>query len=111
MRDQARGTHIAHFHHFVNRTGSHHFDVHAGPHRALLDAGVDDDAPVGIVLAVENQSLQGCLPVAGGSGHVPDDHFQHGVNVDAVFRGDFRGILGGDADDILDLRLDLGRPG
>ena len=77
----------------------------------MLDAGVDDDAPVGIVLAVKNQGLQGCFPVAGGGGYIPDDHFQHGVNVDAVFRGDFRGILSGDANDVLNFRFDLLRPG
>ena len=33
------------------------------------------------------------------------------MNVDAVFGGDFRGILGGDADDVLDFCLHLRRAG
>ena len=100
---QSAGNHGAHFHHLVDRAGGHHFDVHAGLHRSLLDAGVDDDAPVGIVLAVEDQRLQWRVPLSGGGGDVPDDHFQHGGDVDAVFGGNLGGVLGGNADDVFDL--------
>ena len=108
---QAVGTHGTHFHHLVNGSGGHHSDIHAGSHHALFDAGVDNDAPVGVVLAVENQGLERRVPVAFGGGHVPDNHFQNGMDVDAVFGGNFRGVLGGDADDVLHLGLDLGRSG
>ena len=104
-------THGAHFHHLVFRSGGHHFDVHAGLHRALLYPGVDDDATIRVVLAVKNQGLEGAVPVPRRSRHVPDDHFQHGMNVNAVFGRDFRGLLGGDADDVLNFRLHLCRTG
>ena len=55
--------------------------------------------------------MKGRIPVALGGGHVFHDHFQHGADVDAVLRGDFRSVLGGQADDVLDLRLGLGGPG
>ena len=62
-------------------------------------------------MAVEDQGLQGGLPVAGGGGHTMDDHFQNGMDIDAVFRGNLRGILGGDADNILNFLLGLSGPG
>ena len=108
---QPAGNHGAHLHHLVDRAGGHHFDVHAGLHRSLLDAGVDDDAPVGIVLAVEDQRLQWRVPFPGGGGDVPDNHLQNGGDVDAIFGGNFGGVLGGDADDVLNFRFHLSRTG
>ena len=39
------------------------------------------------------------------------DVLKHSVDVDAVFGGNFRRFHGGDADDVLDLVLDLQRTG
>ena len=108
---QSCGSHGTHLHHLINRAGGHHFNIHAGLDGALLDPGVDDDTPVRIILAVKNQCLQRRFPVAGGSGNVFDNHFQHAVNIDAILGGDFRGILGGDADNVLHLGFDFRRAG
>jgi len=110
-RDHALRVQISDLHDLIDRTGGHHADVHAGPDRAVHDAQVDDRAAVGIVLAVKDQALQRRFAVAGGGGDVVHDHFQHGMDVDAVFGGDLRRVHGGDADDVLDLLLDLGGPG
>ena len=101
---------ISDFHDLVNRPGGHHADIHAGIDRAVDHAQVHDRAAIRIILAVENQTLQRCVPVARGRGDILHDHFQHGMDVDAVLGGDFRRVHGGDADDVLNFLLDLGRP-
>ena len=103
--------HGAHLHHLVGGPRGHHPDVHSGPDGALLDPGVDDDSPVSVILAVEDQGLEGGLPVPLGGGDILHDHFQHRMDVDAVFGGDLRSILRGNADDVLHLGLHLRRAG
>ena len=95
----------------VDGAGAHHFDFHAGPDGAVEHAQVHDDAPVGVVLAVEDQSLEGRTAVALGRRHVPHHHLEDGVDVDAVLGGNLRGVHGRQADDVLDLLLDLLGPG
>ena len=109
--DQTVGAHGTHFHYLINRTGGHHLDVLARANSTLLDTGIDDNASVGVILAIEDQRLQRGCPVAGGRGYVPDDHFQHIMDVDTVLGGDLRGILGGNADNILHLSLNFGGAG
>ena len=91
----------------IDRAGRHEADVHAGADGAVHDAHVDDGAAVGIVLAVEDQALQRRVPVALRRGHVADDHLEHGMDVDAVFRRDLRRVERRNADDVLDLVFDL----
>ena len=102
---------IAALHDLVLGARGHHAHVHARADRAVHHAQIDDDAPIGIVLAVEDQRLQRRVGIALGGRHVPHDHLQHGGDVDPVFCRDFRGVLGAQADDILDFLLDLRRPG
>ena len=86
--------------------GGHHADGHAGPDGAVHDADVDDDAPVAVVDAVEDERAQrgGFVPLGGGD--VRDDPLEHRVDVFARFGGDARGVHAGDADDVLDLLRD-----
>ena len=60
---QALGAHVANLHYLIDCPGSHHFNIHTGPDGALLDAGVDNNAPVAVVYAVEDQCLQRCFTV------------------------------------------------
>ena len=105
-RLHAPGMEIAHLHHLVDRTAGHHSDVHALADHAVHDPEVDDDALVAVILAVEDQRPQGKGTVALRGGQIPDDHLQHGGDVDSVFGGDLRRVLGGQADDVLHLPLD-----
>jgi hypothetical protein len=91
----------------VLRAGRHHADVHAGAHDAVHDAQIDDRAAVGVVLAVEDEALERGLAVALGRGDALHDHLEHRVDVDAVFGGDLGRVHGRQADDVLDLVLDL----
>ena len=74
--------------------------------RALLQAHVDDDAAVGVVIAVEDQRLKRRVRVALRAGKVLHDVLEHRVDVDALLGGDFGRILGGDGQNVLDLLLD-----
>ena len=94
--------------HLVGGAGGHHLHHLAGADAALHNTHVDDNAPVTVVLAVENQRLQGRIHVAGGRRNILHDVLQHGVDVDAHFGGDLRGIHGRQADDVLHLLLGLG---
>ena len=87
------------------RTGRHHADGVAGTDGALLDADIDDDAAIAVIIAVENERLQRLFVVARGGGNVPDDRFEHRFDVDAVFGGNERGIGRVDADDVLNFPL------
>ena len=102
-----QGAQIAAVQHLVGGAGGHHLHAHTLFQSALHDPEVDDDALVGVVLAVENQGLQGGVGVAGGGGDVPDYVLQDGRDVDAHFGRDLRGVQGGQADDFLHLMLGL----
>ena len=81
-------------------------DLHAGLDRALLQAHIDDDAAVGVVIAVENERLKRRVRVALRAGEVLHDVLEHRVDVDALLGGDLGRILGGDGQNVLDLLLD-----
>ena len=104
--DKIGGAHDATFHHIELGTGAHQPDSHAGAQGALHHTKIDDDAPVAIVDAIEDEGLQGGFRIALGGGDIGDDALQHLVDIDTVFGGDAGGIHGGDADDILDLVAD-----
>ena len=82
----------------------HHADRVARVHAALLDAHIGDDALVRVVVGVEDQRLQRRVGVALGRGDVGDDLLHDRLDVDARLCADARRILGGNADDVLDLR-------
>ena len=104
-RLQPQRAHQAAFEHLEGRAGRHHFDLHAGPDGAVLEAHIDDHAAVGVIIAVEDQRLERGVRVALGCGEVVDDVLKHRVDVDAELGGDLRRVLGGDGKDILDLLL------
>ena len=96
---------MTHLHHLVSGAGGHEKDLAVPPDASVHQAKKDDDAPVVVILAVEDQGLQGRIGIAGGRRDVRHDILQHGVDVDACLGGDLRGVLGGNADDLLDLIL------
>ena len=104
---KAQGQQVAALHHLVGGAGGHQLHLLAGADAALHQPHVHDDAPVAVVLAVEDQGFQGRVHVAGGGGHVLDDVLQHGVDVDAHLGGDLRRVHSGQADDVLHLVLGL----
>ena len=87
----------------VLRAGGHEADLHVAPDRALHHAHEDDDAAVGVILAVEDERLQRRVRVALRGGDIVDDAVEHGLNVDALLGADLRRVERGDADDVLDL--------
>ena len=95
-RLQTQRAHQATFEHLERCARRHHLDLHAGLDRALLQAHVDDNAAVGVVIAVENEGLQGRVRVALRAGKILHDVLEHGVDVDALLGGNFGRILGGD---------------
>ena len=101
-RDGSFGAHIAQFHHGKAGAGSHHPDGISYLHLALLNADVDNNPFVGIVVGVEDQCLQRRLVVSRRSRNVPDDALHDIPDIFPGFCTDPRGILCGNADDILD---------
>ena len=108
---QTAGTHDAGFDDIEPGTGGHHLDGVAGLHPAFLDADIDDDALVAVVIAVEDQRLQRRVGIARGRRNVFYHRFEHRLDVGALFGG-YQGSVGRlDADDILDFMADLFGPG
>ena len=103
----ADGQQVAALQHLVLGARGHQLDRHPRPDGPLHHPEVDDDPPVGVVLAVEDQGPEGGPGIALGGGHVGYDILQHRRDVDAHLGGDFRRVLGGQADDVLDLILHL----
>ena len=85
--------------------------MHSRFQRALHDAEVDDHPQVGVVLAVEDQGLQGGVRAALRGGDAAHDVLQHRLDVDALLGGNFRRIQGGQTDDVLNLVLHTLRVG
>ena len=73
---------------------------------AVHHADKDDDAPVVIVLAVKDKSLEGSIGIALGLGHIGHDIFKHRLNIDAVFGAYLRCVLCGQADYLLNFVFD-----
>jgi len=91
----------------VDRARRHHLDIHPGLYHAVYHAHVDNRAAVGVILAVENQTLQGSFPVPLRRGNVVYDHLEHGVDVDAVFGRDLGRVHRRKANHVLNFVLDL----
>ena len=106
-----QGPQIAAVQHLVGGAGGHHLHAHPLLQGTLHHPEVDDDPHVRVVLAVENQGLQGGVGVSLGGGDVLHDVLQHGGDVDPHLGGDLRGVQGGQADDVLHLLLGFGRVG
>ena len=91
----------------VDRARRHHLNIHPGLHHAVYHAHVDNRAAVGVILAVENQTLQGSFAVALRRGNVVYDHLEHGVDVDPVFCRDLGRVHRRKANHVLNFVLDL----
>jgi hypothetical protein len=85
----------------------HELDVLALADRAVDDADQDDDAEIGVVPAVDEHRLQRRGAVALGRRDAGDDRFQHLADADAGLGGGEHRVVGGEADDVLDLLADL----
>ena len=70
---------------------------------AVDDADEDDDAEVGVVPAVDQHGLERGGGVALGGGQAGDDGLEHVGDAEAGLRRDADGVVGLDADDVLDL--------
>ena len=84
----------------------HHPHLHADLELAIDHAHQDDDAQVGIVPAIDQQRLGGGVGIALGGGQPLHDGFQHVVDAEAGLGRDHDGVLGVQADHVLDLLLD-----
>ena len=104
-RIEPAGAHMPDLDDIKGRAGRHHADAVTGADDALLDADIDDDAAVAVIIAVENERPEGFFIVARGGGNVPDDRFEHRLDVDTVLGGDERRIGRIDADNILNFPL------
>ena len=91
----------------VDSARRHHLNIHPGLHHAVYHAHVDNRAAVGVILAVENQTLQGSFPVSLRRGNVVYDHLEHSVDVDAVFGRDLGRVHRRKANHVLNFVLDL----
>ena len=106
LRRQAERQHIAAFEHLKLRSGRHHLDLHARTDGTIEQAHIDDNALVGVVLAVEDEGAERRVRVAHGRRNIGYDALEHLVDVDVHFCGNLGGVLGRDADDVLDFLLD-----
>ena len=87
--------------------GGHELDLLALFDDAVDHADQDDDAEIGVVPAVDEHRLQRRVAVALWRGDAGDDGLQHLVDADARFGAGQDRVVGGQADDFLDLGLDL----
>jgi len=81
----------------------HHPDALALADDAVDHAHVDDDPAVGVVLAVEDQRLQGCPGRAGWWRHPSHHGLEDLVDADALAGAGEHSAVPGEADDVLDL--------
>ncbi len=89
-----------------NGSGSHKADIIADLDSALLDADVDDNALVGVVVAVEDKGFQGLFGVTLWSGDIGDYLLEYFLDIHAHFSGNARSVHSGDTDDIFNLIAD-----
>ena len=102
----AHGQQITTFQHFIFSAGGHHLHLHTGGECTLHDPEIDNDAPVGVILAVKDQGPQRRLGIPLGSRHILHNILQHRRNVQSHLGRDLRCIQRRNADDILDLPFD-----
>ena len=91
----------------IGRARAHHADAAALLHDAVDDADQHDDAEIDVVPAVDQQRLQRRVAVALRRRQAGDDGLQHIGNAEAGLGRDHHGVGRVDADDVLDLLLDL----
>ena len=72
-------------------------------HGAVHDPDENDNAAVGIIEGVKNQSFQGLRSVSAGSRNPVCDLLQHLIHIKAGLCGNLGSVLSFDANDILDL--------
>jgi hypothetical protein len=89
----------------VGAAGLHHADAVALADDAVDDADEDDDAEVGVVVAVDQHGLEGRVAVALGRGQAGDDGLEHVGDAEAGLGRDEDGVGGVEADHVLDLLL------
>lgn len=73
--DQRVRCHIAGFHNGEFRTGRHQLNGIPDLDGTLFDADIDDNALIGIIIAVEDQSLQRSIRIALGVPECPSQFF------------------------------------
>src|SRR3546814_12473339 len=89
----------------------HELDLLALLQRAVDNADKDDDAEVGVVPAIDEHRLERRVRIALGRRNAVDDGLQYFVDADTGLGAGKHRIVGGKADDVLDLRLHLLRLG
>ena len=103
----AQGLEISALQNGILASGGHHAHRLPPADGALLDAEQHHHAYIGVVLTVEDQSLEGGVGVAVGGGDIVHHVLQHRLHVQAQLGGNFRRVHGGQADDVLHLLLGL----
>ena len=91
--------------------GRHHFDLHARRDAPVHQAHVNDDALIGVVLAVKHERFQRRFRVACRCRDVRNHILKYVMNIEPHFCRDLGRILCRDADDVLDFLLDARRVG
>ena len=101
-RFKTRGAHVAAFHHRELAAVAHHADRVARMDGALHETDVRHDAAIGIIIRIKDQRAQRGFVVSLWRRHKLHDLFHDGADVDPLLRGDGRGVVRRDADDVLD---------
>jgi hypothetical protein len=91
----------------IGRARAHHADPAALLHDAVDDADQHNHAEIDVIPAVDQQRLQGRIAIALRRRQARDDRLQHVGNAKAGLGRDHHRVGGVDADDVLDLLLDL----
>ncbi len=84
----------------------HEVDLLSRPQAAFLDATVQDDAAVSVVLGVEQQRTRRSPGVPFRPGQFGDDRFEHLLDAQALLGRAADGVVGIEAQIVLDLLLD-----
>ncbi len=87
------------------RAGAHHADLHALADAAMPHPDKRHHAEIGVIPAIDQQRHQRCLDIALGRRHTGDNSLEDIANANAGLGTCRDGIIGGQADHILDLRL------
>ncbi len=95
------GAHIAALHHGKLAAHTHHTDGIARMDPPVRHPHMCDNAPVGIVIGVENKRLERRVPIAARRRYQLDDLLQHLVHILPGLGGNRRGIVRRNPDDIL----------
>ena len=91
---------------FKRAVGRHQLDLVTLPERAVKDAHEDDDPLILVVPGVEQQRLERRIGVSDRGRDLLDDLLKDLVRADPLLGAGQHGIMGIDADDLLDLLLD-----